>query len=125
VPLDASERLGEVSASQELLPQVARVGGVSGGAVRRRIGAALWRTNVVLHPRSLPLRPPEGLAAVIATITSTNVLALGFAFGPSQPPSTIPAGSTASADFSTASQRLTTLTVPHHPTNAHNDADGH
>jgi hypothetical protein len=27
-----------------------------------------------------------GLAAVIATITSTNVLTLGFAFSPSQPP---------------------------------------
>ena len=37
----------------------------------------------------------------------------------------IPAGNTASADFSTTSRSLTTPTVPHHPTNAPNDADGH
>ena len=40
VLLDASERLGEIPAGQELLPQVTRVGGVSDGAVRRRIAAA-------------------------------------------------------------------------------------
>ncbi len=38
---------------------------------------------------------------------------------------TTPAGSTASADFSTASRDLTTPTVPHHPTNAPRSADGH
>ena len=40
VLLDASERLGEILAGQELLPQVARVGGVSDGAVRRQTAAA-------------------------------------------------------------------------------------
>jgi hypothetical protein len=40
VLLDASERLGEIPAGQEQLPQ-ARLGGVSIGAVRRRIAAAL------------------------------------------------------------------------------------
>ena len=38
--LDASERLGEILAGQELLPQ-ARLGGVSGGVIRRRVDAAL------------------------------------------------------------------------------------
>ena len=37
-----------------------------------------------LHRRTIPTRPPKGLAAINATITSTNVLALGFAFGPSR-----------------------------------------
>jgi hypothetical protein len=40
VLLDASERLGQVAAGQELLPQ-ARLDGVSGGVARRRILAAL------------------------------------------------------------------------------------
>jgi hypothetical protein len=40
VLLDASERLSEIPAGQELLPQ-ARLGGVSGGVIRRRIVAAL------------------------------------------------------------------------------------
>jgi hypothetical protein len=62
------------------------------------------------------------LATVNATITSTNVLTLGFAFGPSQPPSTTPAGSTASADFSTVSDDLSATTVASHPTNSINDA---
>ena len=84
VLLDASERLGEVPAGQELLPQATRVGGVSGGVVRRRIVAALWLGVLGLHPRTLPARPLAGLAAINATTTSTNVLALGFAFGPSQ-----------------------------------------
>jgi hypothetical protein len=64
------------------------------------------------------------LAAVNATITSADVLALGFAFGPSQPPSTIPAGSTASADFSTASGVLADTTVHHHPANHTDGASG-
>jgi hypothetical protein len=41
VLLDASERLGEIPAGQELLPQRTRFGGVSGGVVQRRIAAAL------------------------------------------------------------------------------------
>jgi len=84
VPLDASERLGEILAGQALLPRRARLGGVSGGAVRRRVAAALWQDILGLHRRTLPARPPQGLAAITATTTSTNVLALGFAFGPSQ-----------------------------------------
>jgi hypothetical protein len=39
-----------------------------------------------LHLWTLPAKPPKGLAAVNATITSTTVLTLGFAFSPSQPP---------------------------------------
>ncbi len=84
VLLDASERLGEIPAGQELLPQVTRVGGVSGGVARRRIAAAPWPVILGLHLWTFPARPPKGMAAVNATITSTNVLALGFAFGPSQ-----------------------------------------
>ena len=83
VLLDASERLGKVLAGQNLLPQTRR-GGVSGGAVRRRIIAALWPGVLRLHRRTLPARPHKGLAAIDATTTSTNVLTLGFAFGPSQ-----------------------------------------
>jgi hypothetical protein len=41
VPLDASERLGEIPAGQEQLPQRTRLGGVSGSVTRRRIAAAL------------------------------------------------------------------------------------
>src|SRR5215210_610948 len=83
VLLDASERQGEVLAGQESLPQ-ARLGGVSGGVIRRRTVAALWTGALGLHPPALPARPPKGLAAVNATATSTNVLTLGFAFGPSR-----------------------------------------
>ena len=88
VALDASERQGEVLAGEDLVPQ-ARLGGVSGGVIRRRAAAALWAGVFGLHPPTLPARPPKGLAAVTATATSTNVLALGFAFGPSRR-STIP-----------------------------------
>src|SRR5512132_1792301 len=84
VLLDASERLGEIPAGQELLPQGTRLGGVSGGVIRRRIVAALWPVILGLHLWTLPARPRAGLAAVNATITSTNVLTLGFAFSPSQ-----------------------------------------
>ncbi len=65
----------------------ARLGGVNGGAIRRRIVAALWPVVLGLHLWTFPTRTPKGLAAVNATTTSTNVLTLGFAFGPSQPPS--------------------------------------
>ena len=53
---------------------------------RRGAGSLLRSGRVILglHLWTLPARPPTGLAAVNATITSTNVLALGFAFGPSQ-----------------------------------------
>jgi len=40
VSLDASERLGEIPAGQEQLPQRTRFGGVSDGVIRRRIAAA-------------------------------------------------------------------------------------
>ena len=79
--LDTSERLSEIPAEEHHLPQ-ARLGGVSAGHVRRRGAAALWPGVLGLHPQTLPARPPEGLAAVNATPTSTNVLSLGFAFGP-------------------------------------------
>src|SRR5512132_2320411 len=89
VLLDASERLGEIPAGQELLPQRTRLGGVSGGVVRRRVVAALWPDIFGLHLQTLPARAPKGLAAFNATTASTNVLTLGFAFGPSRRP-TIP-----------------------------------
>jgi len=89
VLLDASERLGEIPAGEHQLPQV-RLGGVSDGVIRRRADAALWTGTIGLHPPTIPTRPPKrGLAAVNATTTSTNVLALSFAFGPSRRP-TIP-----------------------------------
>jgi len=56
------------------------------------------------------------LAAVDATITSPDLLMLGLTFGPSQPP-TIPAGTTTSADFSTANSDLSITVVAPHPTN--------
>src|SRR5271167_1945497 len=83
VALDTSERLSEIPAGQGPLPQ-ARLGGVSAGVVRRRGAAALWPGVLGLHPQTLPARPPKGLATVKATPTSTNVLSLGFAFGPSR-----------------------------------------
>src|SRR5512140_1281137 len=83
VLLDASERLSEILAGQELLPQ-ARRGGVRCGIARRR-GWTLLCTEVLrLHPRTLPPRPLTGLAAFTVHPTSTSVLHLGFAFGPSQ-----------------------------------------
>src|SRR5947208_2653157 len=57
---------------------------------RNRAAAALCPGVLGLHPQSLPLRPPKGLAAVTATATSTNVLTLGFAFGPTRQPTTPP-----------------------------------
>ena len=83
VLLDASERLGEIPAGQHKLPQI-HPGGVSGGAIRRRVVAALWPGVLGLHLWTLPTRPPKELAAITATTTSTNVLTLGFAFSPSQ-----------------------------------------
>ena len=61
VLLDASERLGEIPAGQQLLPQRIRVGGVSGGVIRRRIVAALWPGVLGLHLRNLPARTPSGV----------------------------------------------------------------
>jgi hypothetical protein len=87
VLFDASERLGEILAGQEQLPQVAHVGGVSIGAVRRRIAV---RSDQGSSGFTFPPRPWKGLAAVNATTTSTNVLTPGFAFGPSQRPSIPP-----------------------------------
>ena len=83
VTLDPSERLGEVLPGQELLPETRRCG-VRCGVTRRRMVAALWTGLLGLHPQSTPSRPPKGLAAVEATITSTHVLRLDFAFGPSR-----------------------------------------
>ena len=83
VLLDASERLGEIPAGQELLPQ-ARLGGVRCGIAWRRGWTALWTGAVGLHPPALPSRPVAGLAAINVHPTSTSVLQLGFAFGPSR-----------------------------------------
>src|SRR5215472_8982242 len=77
VLLDASERLGEILASQELLPQ-ARLGGVRSGVARRRGWAALWPVAVGLHPPALPTRPLTGLAAFNVHPASTRILHLGF-----------------------------------------------
>ena len=89
VLLDASERLSEIPAGQEQLPQ-ARVGGVRCGIAGRR-GWTLLCTGVVrLHRQTFPSRPQLGLAAFIIHPTSTGVLRLGFAFGPSRRTSTPP-----------------------------------
>src|ERR1700694_1017467 len=90
VLLDASERLGEVPAGQELLPQAPRLGGVRRGVARRRGWTVLWTGAVGLHPSALPPRPLTGLAALNVHPTSPSVLHLGFAFGPSRRSSTPP-----------------------------------
>jgi len=89
VLLDTSERRREIPAGEETLPQ-ARVGGVRRGHVRRRGATPLSASTIGLHPPALPSRPLSGLAALIATPTSTNVLRLGSAFGPSRRPSRSP-----------------------------------
>src|SRR6266511_4106500 len=89
VLFDASERLGEILAGQELLPQ-ARLGGVRGGVARRRGWAAPWPGTFGLHPPAVPPRPLTGLAAFNVHPASTSVLRLGFAFGPSRRPSIPP-----------------------------------
>src|ERR671924_1066996 len=90
VLLDASERLGEVPAGQEPLPQ-ARLGGVRSGVARRRGWTALSAGGFGLHPRHpYASRPLAGLAAIIVHPTSTGVLRLGLAFGPSRRPSIPP-----------------------------------
>ena len=83
VTLDTSERLGKILPGQELLPETCRCG-VRCGVTRRRMIAALWTGLLRLHHQSTPSRPLTGLAAVKATITSTNVLRLDFTFSPSQ-----------------------------------------
>src|ERR1019366_5409242 len=83
VLLDASERLSEIPTGQELLPQ-ARLSGVRCGIARRRGQTALCAEIVGLHRQTLPRRPLTGLAALKVHPTSTSVLRLGFAFGPSQ-----------------------------------------
>ena len=87
VQLDASKRPREILAGENPLPQ-ARAGGVRHGLVRRRGAAPLSTGAVGLHPPAFPPRPLAGLAAIIATPTSTGVLRLGSASGPSRP--TIP-----------------------------------
>src|SRR6266567_1624290 len=89
VLLDASERLGEILAGEKPLPQ-ARLGGVRSGLVRRRGWAPPWLVAFGLHPPALPARTLAGLAAFIVHPTSTGVLRLGFAFGPSRRPSIPP-----------------------------------
>ena len=83
VLLDASERLSEILAGHELLPQ-ARLGGVRSGVIRRRVVGCALAGRPRASPSDLPYQAPNGLAAIDATTTSTGVLALGFAFGPSQ-----------------------------------------
>jgi hypothetical protein len=85
VLLDTSARLGQVPVRESNLPQALNLSAVSIGTVRRRIVAALWQSVLGLHLWTLPARPPEGLAAVNATITRSNVPTLGITFGPSQP----------------------------------------
>src|SRR5439155_18862395 len=114
VLLDASERLSEIPAGHEQLPQ-ARRGGVRSGVARRRGWTLHWAMVFGLHRRTVPTRPLAGLAAFNVHPTSAGVLRLGFAFGPSRRQGS--AGSTTSADFSTASSALANATVPSHPAN--------
>ena len=89
VLLDASERLSEIPAGQQLLPQ-ARLGGVRSGVARRRGWTLLWAVVFGLHRLTVPPRPLAGLAAFNVHPASTSVLHLGFAFGPSRRPATPP-----------------------------------
>src|SRR5665811_1545253 len=75
VLLDASERLSEIPAGQEQLPQ-ARVGGVRSGVARRRGWTLLWAVVFGLHRRTVPPRPLAGLAAFNVHPTSTGVCLL-------------------------------------------------
>src|SRR6516225_4366725 len=89
VLLDASERLGEIPAGHDLLPQ-ARFGGVRCGIARRRGWTALCTEIFGLHRPTFPPRPLAGLAAFNVHPASTSVLRLGFAFGPSRRSATPP-----------------------------------
>ena len=66
-----------------------RLGGVRNGVARRRGWTVLWSGVFGLHRPTLPPRPLARLAAFNVHPTSTGVLRLGFAFGPSRRP-TIP-----------------------------------
>ena len=122
VLLDASERLGKVLAGQNLLPQTRR-GGVSGGAVRRRVVAALWPGVLRLHRQTLPARPHEGVGCDRCNDHEHERPDARLRVRPF-PAISIPAGNTASADFSTASDALTSTAVPHHPANQKDGASG-
>src|SRR6266545_6878821 len=89
VLLDASERLGEIPAGQELLPQ-AHLGGVRGGVARRRGRTLLWAVVFGLHRLTAPSRPLAGLAAFNVHPASMGVPRLGFAFGPARRSATPP-----------------------------------
>src|SRR4029077_12275105 len=117
--IDASKRLGKILTGEHHLPQ-ARLGGGSAGVIHHRGIATPWPGLVGLHPQTLPARPPEGMAAVKTTPTNTNVLSLGFTFGPSQryrsPPVLRPLLT------SPKRARTSTRTVPHHPANHKDEA---
>jgi hypothetical protein len=113
VLLDASERLGEVRAGQELLPQ-ARLSGVRGGVARRRGWAALWAEVFGLHRRTLPPRPPCGVGCVKRPSREHERPAPRLRVR-SFPAISDPAGNTTSADFSTANRGLSATVVPSHP----------
>ena len=114
VLLDASERLGEIPAGQQLLPQRTRVGGVSGGVVRRRIVAALWPVILGLHPPNPPGQAPDGVGCGQRNDHEHERPDARLRVRPF-PAITIPAGTTASADFSTASRGLSSHRRPAPP----------
>ena len=101
VSLDPSQRPGEVLAGEKVLPE-ARLGGVRHGLVRRREAAPLSARVFGLHPPTFPPRPRAGLAALIATPASAGVLLPRLRVRPFPAHVPIPAGTTASADFSAA-----------------------
>ncbi len=84
--------------------------------------AALWPGTFGLHPPALPPRPLAGLAAVNANDHEHERPDARLRVRPF-PANTDPAGTTASADFSTASSSLSAVAVPHHPANR--TSDGH
>ena len=93
------------------------------GVARRRGWTALWTGSFGLHPPALLSRPLAGVAAIVVHPTSPGRPAPRLRVRPF-PANIDPAGTTASADFSTASDALSSATVPHHPANRMDGVSG-
>ena len=121
--LDVSERLSEILAGQELLPQACR-GGVRCGIARRLGWTSALNGSPQASPSDPPAQAPHGVGCLHRPSHEHERPASRLRVRPF-PAITIPAGSTASADFSTASDALADAAVPHHPTNGARAPDGH